>query len=239
MVAFYIKLVIFIGIGCYSIYNVRFPSYFYVKPGDGLNLRSEANINSTRLTTIKKGEEVSVTDNSLEETQLNGLKGKWLKVKFNSQEGFIFSAYLDEETGTWKFIWKNKLYLFGCIVFLFGFLSTIKSENKRREDLEKAAEREEYIKDIARAKEKILQDYAKKYGEAVAEAIRRKEPKIGMNQGMIEFMFPVPDKINVTENADVKIEEYCYDPYVYRNQTLHKRRFIFENGILKEYKIEE
>ncbi len=238
MVAFYIKLVIFIGIGCYSIYNVRFPSYFYVKPGDGLNLRSEANINSTRLTTIKKGEEVSVTDNSLEETQLNGLKGKWLKVKFNSQEGFIFSAYLDEETGTWKFIWKNKLYLFGCIVFLFGFLSTIKSENKRREEEEKLADRQKLLHDLSEAKEQILQEYARKYGEGVANAIRNKEPKIGMDQGMIEFMFPVPDKINVSENTNAKVEEYCYEPYVYRNKTEYKKRFVFENGILKEYKFE-
>ena len=239
MVAFYIKLVIFIGIGCYSIFNVRFPSYFYVKPGDGLNLRSEANINSARLTTIKKGEEVSVTDNSLEETQLNGLKGKWLKVKYNSQEGFIFSAYLDEESGTWKFIWKNKLSLFGFIVFLFGFLSTIKSENKGREKEEKLEEIEKLLQEDLKRRDELLAEYARVHGKEVADAMRKKEPKIGMDQFMIQFMFREPHKINVSETINAKVEEFCYEPYEYRKQTAYKKRFIFENGILKEYKIDE
>lgn len=232
MTTFILKLIIFTSIGVYSFWNMKFPSYFYIKPNDGVNLRSEANINSTRITTIKKGEEVYVTDNSFEETQLNGLKGKWLKVKYNSNEGYIFNAYLEEESGTSKFIRKNILSIFGSIIFFFGIISAFNAEKKRKEE-------QKLYKEFKEAEEAILQDYAKEYGEETAKAIRNKEPKIGMTQDMIEFMFNLPDKINVSEKTNKKTEEFLYNPYVYRKKTEYKMRFVIENGILVQYYIED
>lgn len=69
----------------------------YVHADGGLRMRSSSDTTSSIIQTIPQFASVVVTDQLKDEIQLSGKKGKWTKVKYDNQEGWVFGGFLGSE----------------------------------------------------------------------------------------------------------------------------------------------
>jgi hypothetical protein len=70
--------------------------YKYVNASPSLILRESSNQNSDKLLSIPKGKKILVIDESTNLDEVNGKKGKWVKVEWNDETGWVFDAYLSD-----------------------------------------------------------------------------------------------------------------------------------------------
>lgn len=70
--------------------------WLYVSAASGLRLRSAPNMESERIALIPLNSRVQVLERGAEETIIDGQRGHWMRVQFNSQKGWVFGAFLSE-----------------------------------------------------------------------------------------------------------------------------------------------
>jgi len=78
-------------------YKIRF-----VNSENGLRLRSEGANSGKIITTIPYHSKVEILEEKDKIEIINNIKGKWCKVKWNDKIGWVFNAYLSEDSGDKK-----------------------------------------------------------------------------------------------------------------------------------------
>lgn len=68
----------------------------YVNSKGGLRMREEANTESKIVILIPNGSQVEELESSSETVEINGKSGRWTKVKFDGNEGWVFGAFLTD-----------------------------------------------------------------------------------------------------------------------------------------------
>ncbi|MBL8021174.1 MAG: SH3 domain-containing protein [Leptospirales bacterium] len=66
----------------------------YVMAAGGLNMRNEPNVGAQVVLLIPENAEVTVLERTGEEVEIGGKRGKWTKVSFGSQRGWVFGGFL-------------------------------------------------------------------------------------------------------------------------------------------------
>jgi hypothetical protein len=69
-------------------------SEFMVVVKSGVFIRDSTTINSNVVGSVKFGQMVQVLNGPRAKDEVNGMKGNWLKIKYNTYAGYIFDAYL-------------------------------------------------------------------------------------------------------------------------------------------------
>lgn len=60
----------------------------------GVFIRDSTTINSNAVGSVKFGEMVAVLNEPSAKDVVNGMKGNWVKIKYNTYTGYVFDAYL-------------------------------------------------------------------------------------------------------------------------------------------------
>jgi len=60
----------------------------------GLFIRDSTTINAKSVCSVKFGEMVEILERTTPKVTLNGMKGRWTKIKYNTCTGYVFDAYL-------------------------------------------------------------------------------------------------------------------------------------------------
>jgi len=118
MSRFLIIFILFLVTNLYAGDNVR-----YINAHNGLMLRENPDINSKIILTIRHNEKVEFIEEKNEIIKIENKSGKWTKVKYNNNIGWIFGGFL--ETISSELL---KIYKFGQAVDLKIF-----NTNKRIE----------------------------------------------------------------------------------------------------------
>lgn len=69
-------------------------NYKFITAKSGLNLRKLPNLKSKLITTIPFNEKVEIIDKTKKQTTILNVSSNWYKVKYNSEIGWVFGAYL-------------------------------------------------------------------------------------------------------------------------------------------------
>jgi len=93
------------------------PSFLFVNSIEGLNLRSEASIQSTKIITISHLSKVEILEKSNALDTINDITNSWYKVKVYNNIGWIFGGYLSRDsslgveiiTGTWVNLYNSDI----------------------------------------------------------------------------------------------------------------------------------
>jgi len=70
--------------------------YLYVNAFDGLNIRTDPNLNSKIIKTIAFGEKIILLEINDEKVTIDNITGSWVKVKWNNLTGWMFNGYLSK-----------------------------------------------------------------------------------------------------------------------------------------------
>ena len=62
----------------------------------GLRLRKTPDLNSEKILLIQNGEIVELIEEKKEIVTINEVSGKWTKINYNGQKGWVFGGYLDK-----------------------------------------------------------------------------------------------------------------------------------------------
>ncbi len=90
MKRFFIILILSLVTSLYAIDNIR-----YINSFNGLSLRENPDINSKIILTIRSNQKVEIIEVKNEIVKLEKKSGKWTKVKFNNNVGWIFGGSLE------------------------------------------------------------------------------------------------------------------------------------------------
>lgn len=69
----------------------------YVSAVGGLKMRDMPNKDGKAIALIPQGSEVVVLEETGQEEEVSGRRGKWAKIRYGSQEGFVFGGFLASE----------------------------------------------------------------------------------------------------------------------------------------------
>ncbi len=67
-----------------------------VTANDGLRMRKDSSTDSEVITLIPFNQKVEILEESSKQTEINGKTGKWVKVQWKSNIGWVFDAYLEK-----------------------------------------------------------------------------------------------------------------------------------------------
>lgn len=68
----------------------------YVMPPDGLILRAGPDISSAKISVMGRGEPVMILEKVEPPVRINGIEGRWLKVRYREKEGWAFGGYIGD-----------------------------------------------------------------------------------------------------------------------------------------------
>ena len=74
----------------------REPGEHWVTAGNGLRMRAEPNREARRVLTIPFGRSVEVVDGTSEDETIQGVTGRWARVTYSGQTGWVFDPYLKQ-----------------------------------------------------------------------------------------------------------------------------------------------
>jgi hypothetical protein len=89
----YFFIIIFIFTLTFTTNSYAKSEYAYVVPESGLHIRKEPSKNSSSLGLIPFGNILEVVSKAIKDDIIDGNKGCWFKVKWNSIEGYSFNYY--------------------------------------------------------------------------------------------------------------------------------------------------
>lgn len=87
---------IVIGIALNQCEKNIYQQTMYVQASGGLRMRNAPNIKASRLTTIPNGAKISVLKEYGRTIELSGKRGKWVKITYHGQEGWVFGGFLHQ-----------------------------------------------------------------------------------------------------------------------------------------------
>lgn len=70
---------------------------YFVKTEKGLNMRTQPNLKARVIITIPLGARLDIPDSGEEQTEINGVQGKWLKADYGKLSGWVFSGFLQKD----------------------------------------------------------------------------------------------------------------------------------------------
>lgn len=73
------------------------PSNQFVAAAGGLTMRASPDTGGQFILVIPNNSQVTVTETIGNEVEIGGRRGRWVKVKFNSQQGYVFGGFLSVE----------------------------------------------------------------------------------------------------------------------------------------------
>lgn len=62
----------------------------------GLKIRSNPSLDSEIIATIKFGEDIKIIDKEIKNDIVNGVNGKWYRIKYKNQVGYAWSKFISE-----------------------------------------------------------------------------------------------------------------------------------------------
>lgn len=77
-----------------SLFSQDVNSTLYVNASKGLNLRTTPVLSGKVISIIPNGEKVVIVEVKNEKLTINNTTGKWVKVKWNNKNGWVFSGFL-------------------------------------------------------------------------------------------------------------------------------------------------
>lgn len=80
-----------------STFGIYSENILYTNASPSLVLREEPSVKSKKIINIPKSERVALLEESTIEEKINGLQGKWVRIKWNSYSGWVFDAFLVNE----------------------------------------------------------------------------------------------------------------------------------------------
>lgn len=78
----------------------------YVNATSGLILREKPSINSNKILLLPDRSEINIISETTITEEINGIRGKWIKVEFKNSIGYVFDYYLSLKSE--QFILKNE-----------------------------------------------------------------------------------------------------------------------------------
>ncbi len=80
-----------------SFFTISCQKYSYTNASPSLVLREDANKESKNIVNIPVAQKIMIIEETEKVEEINGKKGKWIKIKWKTYTGWVFDAYLTKE----------------------------------------------------------------------------------------------------------------------------------------------
>lgn len=86
-------VLLFAGMGL-SQSNWKLSSTQYISAPSGLNMRQAPSTSGAKILKLPYGAKVKIQENTSKKLTFEGIKGHWVKIKYNDQTGYIFDGFM-------------------------------------------------------------------------------------------------------------------------------------------------